>query len=229
MTNYKLFLKQSLLGCAPVLPKSLTHRLRRTCDLLDTGRWLRERSFGRAPVSFPEREQIFDLMAEKIRDKMVLYLEFGVFEGYSIKYWSNLLTDPRAMLHGFDSFEGLPEHWKEDHPKGRFALGGAPPEISDTRVKFIQGWFDQTLPLYVMPPHEQLIINIDCDLYSSTKYVLDHFKTSMPIGTVLYFDEFGSWDHESRAFREFVDDTHMQFELLGESAAMWSAAFRRVG
>ena len=66
---------------------------------------------------------------------------------------------------------------------------------------FVTTTSHETLPLYTMPPHEQLVININCDLYSSTSFILNHFRETMPIGTLLYFDEFGSWDHESRAPR----------------------------
>ncbi|MBV8139333.1 MAG: hypothetical protein JO121_27445 [Deltaproteobacteria bacterium] len=78
------------------------------------------------------------------------------------------------------------------------------PKFSDPRVRLFQGWFHETLPLYTTSPHEALVINIDCDLYSSTSFVLNHFREAMPIGTWLYFDEFGSWDHECRAFRDFL-------------------------
>jgi Macrocin-O-methyltransferase (TylF) len=229
MSPWTLTVKKSILRLGGVSPESLSRQLRRTCDLIDTGRWLRKSSLYPPPASFDDNQGLFDLIARKIQDKVVLYLEFGVFEGNSIRYWSKLLKNPGSMLHGFDSFEGLPETFKDDHPKGRFALRGKLPEFSDPRIRLFRGWFHETLPLYTMPPHQELVINIDCDLYSSTSFVLNHFKETMPIGAWLYFDEFGSWDHESRAFRDFLGETQMKFELIGESAAAWSAAFRRVG
>jgi hypothetical protein len=39
------------------------------------------------------------------------YSEFGVFKGKSIKYWSQLNTHTDSLLHGFDTFSGLPESW----------------------------------------------------------------------------------------------------------------------
>jgi hypothetical protein len=50
----------------------------------------------------------------------------------------------------------------------------------------------------------------------------------MCIGTWLCLDEFGSWDHECRAFLDLLDETNMKFELIAESAAAWSVPFRRV-
>ncbi|MBV8139332.1 MAG: hypothetical protein JO121_27440 [Deltaproteobacteria bacterium] len=55
-----------------------------------------------------DNQRLFDLIARQIQNKVVLYLEFGVFEGNSVRYWSKLLENPGSMLHGFDSFEGLP-------------------------------------------------------------------------------------------------------------------------
>lgn len=37
------------------------------------------------------------------------YLEFGVFTGGTIRYIAR--RSRSRVIHGFDSFEGLPEHW----------------------------------------------------------------------------------------------------------------------
>lgn len=37
------------------------------------------------------------------------YLEFGVFTGGTIKFMAKRVNG--AVIHGFDSFEGLPEDW----------------------------------------------------------------------------------------------------------------------
>jgi len=228
MLNMNHNVKRSLARLGGIAPVATTRSLRRAADLIDTARWLREHSMLPFKASFPRRESIFNVIADATRERQVLYLEFGVFEGYSMRYWSKALKNPRSILHGFDSFEGLPATWKEDHPRGRFAKGGAPPQIPDTRVTFFKGWFGETLANYTLPAHEELIINIDCDLYSSAKCVLDSLKDSIHVGTWLYFDEFGSWDHEGRAFRELVEETGMRFEPEAESAATWSASFRRI-
>lgn len=53
-------------------------------------------------------------------DSEVLYLEFGVFEGESMRYLASRIKNPKANLHGFGSFEGLPETWNMDMRKGYF-------------------------------------------------------------------------------------------------------------
>jgi hypothetical protein len=52
-------------------------------------------------------------------------LEFGVFKGTSINFFSS--QRPDLVFHGFDSFKGLPENWtgNKGHSKaGRFSLNG---------------------------------------------------------------------------------------------------------
>jgi hypothetical protein len=79
-------------------------------------------------------------MAESIADRDVLRLEFGIRKGAPIRQWSRLLRNPRSVLHGFDSFFGLPHDWTlEGHARGDFSAGGEPPEIHDPRVRFIVG------------------------------------------------------------------------------------------
>lgn len=147
---------------------------------------------------------VFEVARRLVTGARPLYLEFGVFEGRSMRWWSDNLRQPGARFVGFDSFEGLPEDWQAGFPAGFFKTG-SPPRIPDERVSFVTGWFDETLPKFELPRHDQLIVNIDCDLYSSTRTVLEALRSHMRPGTIVYFDEFPSPDHELRAFREFLD------------------------
>ena len=178
---------------------------------------------------YSRREELFDLIAKQVGSREVLYLEFGVFQGDATRYWSKLLLNPSSKLHGFDSFEGLPENWLPQRQKGHFATGGAIPQIEDNRVKFFKGWFDESLPSYKCPPREVLVLNLDADLYSSTIYVLKTLKDEIAPGTYIYFDEFSNRDHELRAFDEFMTETGMNFSLVGVTDAMQHAVFRRDG
>jgi hypothetical protein len=53
-----------------------------------------------------------------------------------------------SRLHGFDSFQGLPENWLPQRPAGCFSLQGLVSELHDDRVTFFKGWFEETLPSY---------------------------------------------------------------------------------
>jgi hypothetical protein len=198
-----------------------------TLNYLEVGRWLREKGLA-VPSRVAAREAVFDAAVSAIRDKQVLYLEFGVWQGVSMRYWSNALHNPASRLSGFDSFEGLPEAWNQNYRKGHFSTGGQIPQIDDPRVQFFKGWFEETLPKYLPPEHEQLVINLDADLYSSTIFVLNSLRSHIKVGTYLYFDEFFDRNNELRAFDEFLAKTAMRFELLAASRLLREVMFRRV-
>src|SRR5579863_158783 len=174
------------------------------------------------------REDLWDLVGAEVGEREVLYMEFGVFEGYATGHWSKLLTNPRSKIHGFDSFEGLPEAWVESKrvmDKGHFSTGGAIPQIDDPRVQFFKGWFDQTLATYDVPEHDVLIINFDADLYSSTKCVFDKMGPHIKPGSYLYFDEFNDPQHELKAFMEFRAASRYRFVLRGATPLLRQVVF----
>jgi hypothetical protein len=207
------------------VPAHLISKASTLAGWLEMGRWMQEQSC--YPLqTLRDRYAIFDLIASEVVNRRVLYLEFGVYQGESMRYWSNLLKNPESILHGFDSFEGLPERWG-DAPKGYFSKSGQIPKIHDKRVEFFKGWFKNTLLEYRLPAHDVLVLNMDADLYSSTKFVLDRLAGSLAVGDWLYFDEFSGWQHEFRAFREFVEETRMRFEAIAGSNHLAKIAFRR--
>lgn len=169
---------------------------------------------GREPTVVADEFALFDIALRRVTGTRPLYLEFGVYQGRSLRWWSQNLTAPEAHLVGFDSFEGLPEDWRPGLGTGHFATG-KPPEIPDSRVSFRVGWFDETVPTFVPPEHDQLIINVDSDLYSSAVTVLTWAEPHLKPGTLLYFDEFPDRDHEMRAFNELKERTALTFTPLG--------------
>ena len=102
--------------------EGMTEALDGVANYLEVGRWMRARGFD-VPRRVECRERVFDRMSADISESRVLYLEFGVYRGASMIYWSKLLRSPSARLHGFDSFEGLPEIW-HFAPIGAFSTGG---------------------------------------------------------------------------------------------------------
>ena len=175
--------------------------LRSVLSYLELGHWLSSQHPGTWPQVLADKYGLFAVARGRVVGEAPLYLEFGVFEGLSMRWWSEHLSQPGATLVGFDSFEGLPEDWRPGRPSGHFQTG-KPPEIADRRVSFQVGWFDQTLPRFVVPEHDQLILNVDSDLYSSAATVLRWAEPYLRPGTLLHFDEFSNRDHEMRAFNE---------------------------
>ena len=207
--------------------------LKGTLRYIELGSLLRELGYRVETIGplAPSREALYELIAREVGGSDVLYMEFGVFEGYATRYWTKLLTSPKAKLDGFDSFEGLPEAWVESKRvsgKGHFSTGGAIPVIDDPRVRFFKGWFDQTLATYDVPAHDVLVINFDADLYSSTKCVFDKMSPYIKPGTWLYFDEFNDPQHELRAFIEFREASPYKFKLRGATALLRQAVFQCV-
>jgi|SRR5580704_10947683 O-methyltransferase len=196
-------------------------------DYLEVGRWMRDHGFGHA-TRYPYRKQLWDAIATDIGNRATLYMEFGVAKGSATRYWSEILKNPDSRLHGFDTFEGLPENWTSEYGKGSFSTNGAVPQMNDPRVQFFKGRFDETLPHHVAPPHDVLFLNIDADLYSSTRYVLTTLQDAIVPGTYIYFDEFCVRTHELRAFDEFLSANRMKFRCVGATHSMGSVAFQRI-
>jgi hypothetical protein len=157
------------------------------------------------------------------------YLEFGVYQGRSLRWWSEHLVGGQHRLVGFDSFEGLPEQWNPKNPIGHFDRGGSVPKIDDERISYVVGWFDDTVPGFERPNTDRLIINIDCDLYSSTKVVLDRVGPWLAPGDQLYFDEFGDLDHEYPAWLGFAkSNPGLELELVAVGNGWRHVAFKVV-
>jgi hypothetical protein len=202
------------------------HRLNAAVNYLEAGRWMRAHGFD-AGRRVDTREQVFEAIAAEVRDEPVLYLEFGVFEGASMRMWSRLLRNEGSHLHGFDSFEGLPEGWSLAEGRGHFSTAGEPPRIDDPRVRFFKGWFEDTLPAYEPPPYERLVVNVDADLYASAALVLATVEPWLEPGAFLYFDELNDRAHELRAFDELLARTGMRFRVVAASRELAHVAFRR--
>ena len=149
-----------------------------------------------------------------------LILEFGVENGGSIRALAGMTPRP---IHGFDSFEGLPEHWTGTaERRGKFSLGGRMPAVPP-HVILHKGWFDQVLPAFLAAtPGPVAFVHVDCDLYTSTRTVLAGLANRLRPGTVLLFDEYFNYPnwrhHEFRAFQEFVQARQIQYRYLGYSA-----------
>lgn len=143
-----------------------------------------------------------------------LVLEFGVRFGNTIRQIAALAKQP---VHGFDSFEGLPESWHAE-AKGSYTTGGRLPDVP-AGVTLHKGWFDATLQGFLAQhPGPVRFVNIDCDLYSSTKTVLDLLAPRMVAGSVLVFDEYignAHWrEDEFKAFQEAVAAHGWKYEYL---------------
>ena len=165
--------------------------------------------------SFATRESMWSFIADR-SPAAIDYLEFGVHEGHSILYFATQNKAPDSRFFGFDSFTGLPEDWNSDFKRGHFDTDGRVPETTDTRVKFVAGLFQDTLPKFLsqFKPTNRLIVNIDCDLYSSALYCLTKLDPILRKGTILMFDEFGELLHEFRAANDYLSSYRRDAKVI---------------
>lgn len=190
-------------------------RWRQNHALEQTGRFIEER----LPYvhSFETRYALFDhiLKGQQVAERQGLICEFGVATGKSINYLAKRLKT--HTVFGFDSFQGLPETWRDNYPAGTFKT--ALPAVREN-VQLFPGLFEETLaPFLDAHPGPALLLHLDADLYSSTKTVLKLMRPRIGNGTILIFDEFfnyPSWQlGEYKAFNEFIAASKLPFEYLG--------------
>lgn len=149
-----------------------------------------------------------------------LYCEFGVNEGGTIRYIAR--KKPNVTIHGFDSFEGLPEDWSGNMmAAGYFNRKGRMPKVPDN-VTLHRGWFDVTAPKFASEHSAPLaFLHVDCDLYSSTRTIFEALGDHIVPGTVIVFDEYFNYPnwkaHEHRAFQEYEARSGRRFSYIGYS------------
>lgn len=155
-----------------------------------------------------------------------LILEFGVYSGTTINHIAKLVHRP---VHGFDSFQGLPEQWGR-LPQGHFSTQGNMPDVAEN-VHLHAGWFEDTLPKFTAAhPGPVAFLHIDSDLYSSAHTILYGLKDKITSGTVIVFDEYLNYpywkEHEHRAFKEYIKAFTISFEYLAYSVRGFSVGVK---
>lgn len=176
---------------------------------------------------FATREAMWNYLADETSGP-IDYLEFGVHQGHSLLHWSLANRNPASRFVGFDTFEGLPEHWNQAYPKGHFDMAGQMPSTDDPRVTFVKGLFQDTLGAflagYVARPGVRRVVHIDCDLYTSALYCLTKLDSLLETGTIVVFDEFGDVQHEFRAFNDYTTSYRRGAKLICTHDDVFTAA-----
>jgi hypothetical protein len=215
-------------------------------QLVDTGRFhpLRERSRRAltASVDYIDQHMIgalgFDTQKELLDYAVTQtqaaghYLEFGVYSGGTIRHIARRV--PGATIHGFGSFEGLPEAWA-GFSLGRkaFSVQGRLPRVP-TNVVLHKGWFRDTIPTWCGAVSGPVaFIHIDCDLYSSTVDIFTGLAERLQPGAVIVFDEYFNypgWEqHEFKAWQEFTTARQIQYDYLGYARQQVAVRIRAIG
>lgn len=151
-------------------------------------------------------------------DPQTLWLEFGVFSGHTINYIAGFTE---GTVYGFDSFEGLPEKWRDGFDAGAFNREGQLPDVK-ANVVLVKGWFQDTLPLFMSSQDKKVaFLHLDADLYSSTKFVLDTLKDVLAPDCMVVFDELVNYEGfdgetgELKAWYDFIQENDVKYTWVG--------------
>lgn len=182
-------------------------------------------SFG---FDYKKRYKLYQYIIEKENlSQSIDYIEFGVAEGHSFRWWVEHIHDKDSTFTGFDTFTGLPEDWGP-FKKGEMSNNDKVPDIKDTRVKFYQGLFQQTLEGFLKEHKfdKRTVIHMDADIYSATLYVLTTIAPHLKKGDIIFFDEFNVPMHEFKAFSEWISAFYFEYEVLGSVNNFYQVAIK---
>lgn len=170
------------------------------------------------------------LTSENLLEVPVNYLEFGVADGHSIRWFVSQNKNTNSKFCGFDTFTGLPEDFGV-YKKGQFNTNNEVPKIDDQRVSFHTGLFQQTLPAFLnnLDNSRRNVIMLDADLYSATLYVLTMFAPFLKQGDIIFFDEFLVPTHEFKAYDDFIQAYPIQLHLIAATNNYYFSAFKVKG
>jgi hypothetical protein len=213
----KTTVQKLLCSAREILDYPLTHPGRELAmmALRDSTIYAQEHMIKAVPVETAREALILALRSVAIAGN---FLECGVYKGGTIRFLARRLPNAQT-IHGFDSFERLPEAWIGN--TSNFDSKGKLPRVP-SNVILHRGYFDQSLPSWLASHSGNVaFLHVDCDIYSSTKTIFDHLAPRIVNGTVIAFDEYFNYPqwrhHEFKAFQEFVDQHHVRYEYLAFS------------
>jgi len=177
------------------------------------------------------------VVEEKIEGDLI---ETGVWRGGSVIFMKALLEtlgDTYRNVWVADSFEGLPkpdgekyiaDKFDEHYKVGELAISQQTVEsnfkkydLLDERVKFLKGWFKDTLP--TAPIEKLAILRLDGDMYESTMDGLVNLYPKLSSGGYIIID-----DYEAvRGCKKAVTDYRIQHKIeesmitIDQSAVFW--------
>jgi len=194
--------------------------------------------FGFTMVGEKRLENIEECIANAIADGIAGdFVECGVWRGGSSIYARAVLdiygaTDRNIWLA--DSFEGMPARTSDDMAdpelKGTTYLEASLEDVKknferfdllDDRVKFIKGWFSETLS--TAPIKAISILRLDGDYYSSTMDALTALYARVSAGGYVIIDDFNAFESCKAAVTEFFRQQGISPVLhqIDDNAVFW--------
>jgi O-methyltransferase len=168
------------------------------------------------------------IIEDKIEGDLI---ETGVWRGGATILMKAILNEHKIMdktIWLADSFEGLPrpnaKSYKADrgnklHHYNLLKVSKEEVEsnfrkfsLLDEKVKFIKGWFSDTLP--VAPVNKLSLLRLDGDLYESTFLALQHLYSKLSVGGFLIVDDFNAFPNCKQAVNDFRDHYDINEEII---------------
>jgi O-methyltransferase len=168
------------------------------------------------------------------------FVETGVWRGGASIFMKGVLramNDTERNLWVADSFEGLPAPDAKypadaksrlhlmpylavslEQVRANFERYG----LLDDRVKFLKGWFKDTLP--TAPIGKISVLRLDGDLYESTMDSLANLYDKVSSGGFIIVDDYGAIDGCRRAIHDFRTEKNITEPL---QKADWSCVYWR--
>lgn len=229
--RFKYFVYRVMCGLYQALDVARIHPVRERSlrALQDTVNYIEEALPD--AIGFETQKELIEYSLRQVRVPGH-YVEFGVFTGGTTRFMAKRIGG--TVLHGFDSFEGLPEDWR-GFSLGRkaFNVAGRLPRVPPN-VRLHKGWFADVLPQWIAQNAGPIaFVHVDCDLYSSTKTIFDLAGDRLQPGTVILFDEYFNYpnwrNHEFKAFREFVQARGVRYEYLAYARQQVTVRIASIG
>jgi hypothetical protein len=166
--------------------------------------------------SFENKYLYWDDIVDTLgKDEEVVFIELGVFQGKSLKYFIKKFNNKSSTFFGLDSFKGLPEDYGWFFKKKHFDTQEKIPNINDNRVKFIKGLFQNTSEILLNQLQsiktKNILVHFDADLYTSTLYCLTQLDR-LSRDYYAFFDEFTG--EESRALCDYNRCFYSKFKII---------------
>ena len=179
-------------------------------------------------VLFTSVEKIRDFVINKILEKNKyklnendLFLEFGVFKGESLNFFSNKLKPYSSKIYGFDSFDGLSHDWlgNINHSAKTFKTSQIPPHDKE-KIELVVGNVFETLDKFIEERIKRqnlkiVFIHMDLDIYEPSSFVLKKIKPFLKSGAIILFDQlynYPGWkEGEYKALKENFNDNEYEY------------------
>ncbi len=169
------------------------------------------------------------------------FIETGVWRGGATILMRGALAawgDEGRSVWVADSFQGLPPPdavaWPADEgvdlsgeetlavPRSVVEANFARYGLLDDRVRFLEGWFADTLP--TAPIGGLALLRLDGDLYQSTWEALEHLYPKLSVGGIVIVDDHGAFEPCRRA----VADYREQYDITDEIVPVdWTGVWWR--